>query len=589
MSTLATRIDSEEMIRQLERVEASATFQQVDRLKRFLSFVVFETAAGRGNQLKEYVIGVQVFDEDTSFDPRTDPIVRVQARRLRARLAKYYAEEGQQDLLLIELPKGGYAPIFKRVESPQPKRSLTRALANRNTVAVLPFSDQSPAGDMEYFCQGLSQEIIHALTAGETVRVLAAGSTGSSSALPAADPREIASALDVAILVSGSVRKHGPLVRVTVQMIHGASGSYAWSQTLDGRVEEGFVLQEQVAAAVLARLRDAVRPGAARSFSRTVENLAARNLCLQGRFHMNQRTEEGLRKALDLFEKALIEDRQYAEAFSGLADTYGLLGHYGVLSPAEVWTKAASSAASAVMVNEHSADTHVSLAHVKSTQDWDWHGAEQEFLRAIALDPRHSTAHHWYGISCLAPMARLDEALEELLVAQSLDPVSSIIARDLAIIHLYRRDFEAALEQIDHTVELNPHFSPAYWALGVIQEQRGESDESVAAFQRAIQLSPDSPRMHGALGRTLALAGKRERALGILGELTELAARRYVSPFELASINFALGDNDRGFAWLGKAFQDRSFELLSILVDPRFDSIRKDARFVGLAGQLGLG
>lgn len=577
-------VDSEEMIRQLDCIGSSATFQQVDRLKRFLTFVVLETAAGRGNQLKEYVLGVQVFDKDTSFDPRTDPIVRVQARRLRARLAKYYADEGLGDAVLIELPKGGYAPTFRHLDSPQPKRSIARALASRNTIAVLPFADQSPSGDMEYFCSGLAQEIANTLTASETVRVLAT----TRAATATGDLRQTAALLDVGMLVSGSVRKHGSCLRVTVQIIDGASGAYAWSESVNGSLEDPFRLQELVSKGVLARLQDAVQPVGGKGSTRPIENLAARNLYLQGRFHMNQRTEEGLRKAVEFFEKALVEDSQYAQAFSGLADTYGLLGHYGVLAPADVWTKAASSAASAVMADEDSAESHVSLAHVKSTQDWDWAGAEREFLRAIRLDPRLSTAHHWYAISCLAPMARLDEALEEMLLAQSLDPVSSIIARDLARIHYYRRDFEAALEQIDFTVELNPHFSPAYWALGLIQEQRGEFDESIAAFRRAIQLSPRSPLMHGALGRTFALAGKREESLHILEELCGLAEKRYVSPFELASINFGLGENAEGFRWLAKAFQDRSFELLSLLVDPRFDSIRSDPRFAALARQLGL-
>lgn len=580
------RPENEEILRQLDRIGSSTTFQQVDRLKRFLQFVVSETAEGRASQLKEYVIGVQVFDKDETFDPRTDPIVRVQARRLRARLTRYYAEEGQHDSILIELPKGGYSPVFKRTGTPAPTRSIARALASRNTIAVLPFSDQSPSGDMGYFCRGLGQEIVHALTGSQNLRILASTENQLNNE-PPDDLRELANRLDVAMLVSGSVRKQGTTIRIAVQIIDGPSGSYAWSEIIDGRLDDDFQLQERVAGAVLDSLQTTTHsPG--KAMSRPVENLAARNLYLQGRFHMNQRTEEGLRKAVDLFGKALVEDGQYAQAFSGLADTWGLLGHYGVLAPAEVWTKAASSAASAVIADEHSADSHCSLAHVKSTQDWDWSGAEQEFLRAINLDPQNPTAHHWYGISCLAPMTRLDQALEQLLIAQSLDPVSGIIARDLAMIHLYRRDFEAALEQIDHTVELNPHFSPAYWALGIIQEQRREFDESIAAFQRAIQLSPESPRMHGALGRTLALSGKKEQSRQILRNLLELSKKRYVSPFELASMNFALGDNTAGFQWLTRAFEDRSFELLSLLVDPRFDTIRNEPQFEDLAARLGL-
>jgi serine/threonine-protein kinase len=319
-----------------------------------------------------------------------------------------------------------------------------------------------------------------------------------------------------------------------------------------------------------------------------VDNLAARNLYLQGRYHLNQRTEEGLQKAVEFFERAIGEDSQYALAHSGLADGYGLLTHYGVLPPAQVWTKAASSAASSVMLDPGSAEAHTSLAHVKSTQDWDWQGAENEFQLAISLDPAYATAHHWYAMSCLVPIGRLDEALDEMFIAQSLDPVSSIVARDLALVHLFRRDLEAALEQCDHTIELNPHFSPAYWTLGLVQEQRKDFDESAAAFQRAIHLSPQTPRMQAALARTLALAEKRREALELVRRLEDLAKRRYVSPFEFVHVRFALGQVDQGFRWLTKACQDRCFELILMRVDPRLDPLKADPRFDAIARQMGL-
>ena len=173
-------------------------------------------------------------------------------------------------------------------------------------------------------------------------------------------------------------------------------------------------------------------------------------------------------------------------------------------------------------------------------------------------------------------------------MAQSLDPVSSIISRDIALSHYYRRDFEAALEQCDHTIEQNPHFSPAYWTLGLVQEQRGDLDEAVAAFQRAIELSPPSLRILGALGRALARAGRKNEALRVLGELEELATRRYISPFELALIYFALERVNEGFELLAKAFQDRCYELATIKVDPRFDSVAKDKRFASIIAQIGL-
>jgi serine/threonine-protein kinase len=191
-------------------------------------------------------------------------------------------------------------------------------------------------------------------------------------------------------------------------------------------------------------------------------------------------------------------------------------------------------------------------------------------------------------MSCLSPLGRLDEALDEMTAAQALDPVSSIVARDLAVIHFYRRNFETALEQCDHTIELNPHFAPAYWILGVIQEQRKDFDESAAAFQRAVHLSPQTPRMHGALGRTFALSGHKKQALDVLRKLEAYARERYVSPLEFAWIQFALGETDLGFRWMQKALDDRSFDLISIKVDPRFDPLKDDRRFRAIASRMGV-
>jgi TolB-like protein/Tfp pilus assembly protein PilF len=563
----------------LDRILVSPTFQQGDRLKRFLKFIVLEAVAGRRHELKEYVIGVHVFGKEDTFDPRTDPIVRVQARRLRAKLVRYYREEGRADETVIELPKGGYAPVFKLRDTPVLiKRSVAAALVSRNTVAVLPFADHSVDRDLEYFCRGVREEIVHHLARFPSLRILASD-----------EPRVTGDKTDAAMIISGSVRQSGERLRVTAQLVDGATGCYIWSESIDASLGDVFPAQERVAEAIATRIEPELGDRHSGSASRRPsENLAAHNLYLQGRYYLNQRTEEGLRKALDFFEKALVEDAEYAAAHAGLADAYGLLAHYGVFGPAEVWTKAAASAAAAVMLDADSAEAHTSLAHVKSTQDWDWDGAEREFQRAISLDPRCATSHHWYAMSCLAPLGRLDEALDEMIVAQALDPVSSIVARDIAVIHFYRRDFETALEQCDHTIELNPHFAPAYWILGVIQEQRKDFDESAAAFQRAVHLSPQTPRMHGALGRTFALSGRRKQAVEVLQKLEAYAKERYVSPLEFAWIQFALGKIDLGFSWLQKAMEDRSFDLISIKVDPRFDTLKDDARFDAIARRMGV-
>jgi TolB-like protein len=575
-SPAAAKPSAKTIRQQLERVLASSTFQQVDRLKRFLSFIVEESAAGRGDQLKEYVIGVQVFGKEPQFDPRTDPIVRVQARRLRARLVRYSREEGQTDEITIELPKGGYAPTFKRRNDSVPqKRSIAATLTNRNTIAVQAFADYSRNGDLAYFCHGLTQEIIHRLATFKGLRVLAM--------------RDDAAQPDAAMIVSGSVRGGADKARIVAQLIEAGSGAFLWSESLDVRLVDVLATEEQVAQTIVDKLQPQIVETSPSAWAqRATANLAANNLYLQARYHLNQRTEEGLLKAVEFFEKAIVEDAGFGLAHSGLSDAYGLLAHYGVRGPADVWATAAASAGTAVMLAPHAAEAHTSLAHVKSTQEWDWTNAEREFKRAINLDPRYATGHHWYAMSCLAPLARLDEALDEMLLAQGLDPVSSIIARDVAVIHFYRRDFAAALDQCDHAIELNPHFSPAYHTLGLVQEQRQELDESVAALQRAVHLAPQSPRMRGALGRALAVSGRQQMAEKVVRELEALAKQRYVSPFEFAMLRFALGQTDLGFKWLAKAAEDRAFELLALKVDPRFLPVSGDRRFAAITKKVGL-
>ena len=581
-ATLPPGKTSDKVVRlHLTRILASKTFSQVERLKLFINFIVGETIAGRGGDLKEYVIGVQVFGKEPSFDPRTDPIVRVQARRLRTRLARYYRDEGNSDELIVDLPKGGYAPVFRtRDDAPAAKRSLTATLVGRNTVAVLPLADDSPGGSLDYFCHGLRDEIVHALTSIKALRVLAVRRDETEGQ---ATDRE-----EAALLITGGVRSARDRLRVTIHLVDGASGYYLWSESADLDQADPVSGQEAIARRIAEKLMAEVTAEAVQGTRKQSDNLAARNLYLQGRYHLNQRTEEGLMKAVEFFEKAIIEDTQFSLAHSGLADAYGLLAHYGVLGPADVWAKAASSAAAAVMLDGHSAEAHTSLAHVRATQDWDFSGAESLFLRAIQLNPRYSTARHWYAMSCLVPMARLDEALEQILLAQSLDPVSSIIARDVAVTQYYRRDFDSALEQCDHTIELNPHFAPAYLTLGMIQEQRKDFDESAAALRRAVDLAPNSLRMLSALARTLALSGKRERAIDELRTLGEMASTRYVSPVEFMTLSFAAGDHEAAYRWLTKAGDDRCFDLLALKVDPRFDGLRDDRRYAAVAGRIGL-
>jgi TolB-like protein/Tfp pilus assembly protein PilF len=585
--TVLSNITEEKLLKQLDRILNSKSFDGVDRLKRFLTFIVAETLAGRGDQLKEFTVGEYVFDKKADFDPRSDPIVRVQAGRLRARLTRYHLEEGANDELIVELPKGRYVPVFRVREATPPKRSMTAVLLERNSVLVVPFESQSADPGLAFLCKRLTQDVTHAVTQVEGLIVSACGERGLAEIL---DHSVNGIQPFAAILIHGSVQQQGSKLRVACQLIEGTSGKYLWSTVVDRLADDdSFTLQEEIAQLIADKLREGFcEHGWKRRDEQNRKNLAAENLYLQGRYQLDQRTEESLLLAVGLFKKAIAEDSQFAKAHAGLADAYELLGHYGVLAPVEVWTKAPSSAGLAVLLDDDCAEAHIALAHVRSTQDWDWAGAEDEFRRALDLDPRNPTAHHWYAVSCLAPFGRLDEALDSMLIARALAPLSCIIACDCARVHYYRGEHEFALEQCDQAIELNPYFSQAYWMLGFIEEHHHEFEKAETAFNRALQLWPRSRRGKSGLARVHALMGKKEEGVRLLTELQQLSEICYVSPWELASIHFALGDEASGFEWLKRAFKDRSFELISIKVDPRFDRLKANPAFHELAGQLGL-
>jgi serine/threonine-protein kinase len=297
-----------------------------------------------------------------------------------------------------------------------------------------------------------------------------------------------------------------------------------------------------------------------RGTRRPAENLAARNLYLQGRYHLNQRTDEGLQKALDFFEKAIVEDAQFAPAHSSLADAHSLLAHCGVRA-----RRGVDDGGERRGVRHAGRQLRRSDLIGARQGDQDWTGTAPNVSLVPSARPALRDRHHWYATSCLRGASTRRSTG---CASRSRSTRCRRSWRDIAMIHAYRRDYEAALEQCDHTIELNPHFSPAYWTLGMIQEQRRDLDEAIAAFQRAIDLSPNSPRMHAALARTLALSGRKADALATLRKVEAIARQRYVSPMEFAVVRFALDQPELGFRALSKACEDRAFDVLALKVDP---------------------
>src|SRR6186713_3054430 len=276
---------------QLERIASSAAFRPSDRLKHFISFVASQVLQGKGDNLKEYAVGVQVLGRESSFDPRTDPVVRVQARRLRARLERYYREEGQDDEILVDLPKGGYAPVFRRREVSQTARPQTGPAPQRNTLAVQPIADLTPKGALDRFCAGLTRELIRRLTAVKGLKVASGPVTPGAAGL----------------VLDGSVQEAAEGLRLSINLVNTATGCYESSESWEVGRTDTFAEQDRLAESVVERLRRNLTHAAVGPRPLT-ENLAARNLCKQGLYHLDQRTDESLERAVELFERAVIED-----------------------------------------------------------------------------------------------------------------------------------------------------------------------------------------------------------------------------------------------------------------------------------------
>lgn len=569
---------------QLDRILASPSFINSERLSRFLRFTVQRATEGQTGHLKEYSLALSVFDKRDSFDPRMDPIVRVEAGRLRTRLKRYYETEGREDALLIDLPKGTYVPRFAAHEPASPPAPSY----SPRSIAVLPFADHSPNRDQEYFCDGMTEELINALTKVRELRVVA---WRSSLQLRGKlhDLHGVAEQLEVGTIVAGSVRKAGDHLRITVQLIDPRDGCYLWSEIYDRELKDVFSIQEEISQAIVARLKIQIRDDPGRHLvQRTTESFEAYTLYLKGRHAWNQRSEQGLKNGIGYFEQAIVHDPRYAPAYSGLADSYSLLGNSGVVPARDVKTKAMSAALNAVEIDPTLAEAHTALGHVRATYSWDWPSARAEYKTAIALNPAYATAHHWYAITYLAPLGLLDEALLEIQKAEELDPMSASIKRDIAIILYYAGRYERALQESRETIRIEPAFPGGYWALGLAQEALGRHSEAVAAFQRALELAPDTPRWLGALGHAYALDGNCSEASRILERLGDLARTRYVQPFDFALVHLGLGDTAPAFDRLEQAYKFRSYELVSMKVDPRFEPVRTDARVSKLLKRLGL-
>lgn len=593
LPSLPDGLTPQEVQRQLEKVLASETFQRAERLSRFLRHAVEQGLAGQENKLKEYAIGLQVFDKPESFDTRVDPIVRVEAGRLRAKVRDYYESEGKNDPVWLGLRKRGYRPLFRRqqVESAVAERRQQKTTtpppepSDSSAIAVLPFHDLSPEGTQEYFCDGITQEIINALAKVKGLSVAARTSAAQFKG-EAKDVREIARQLQVGRVLEGSVQKIGRQVRISVHLVDAATGFDCWAETYDRPLDDVLAIQDDVSQAIAAALREEAEAGSATPKPPAASKAHARYL--RALDHWERRTEDDIKKAVRFFREAVRENPNHAAAHAGLANSFISLAISEAMEPLEAFTQAREAAEHAITIDDQLAEAYAALGALRAFEDRDWAAAEQAFRHAMECNPYSSTPHHWLALVCFLPEGRFDEALAEFQFALERDQTSVILHSHLGLLLHMKGDHQQAVRRLRLAVDLDPDFYGSHWALGKVFVQMGEAAEAKKCFEHSRDLSGGAVLGLAGLASAYARSNEPDRARALIEELEQLASSSYVCPCNFAEIHAALGDDDKAFESLGRAERNRSPRLSWVNVDPSLAPLRRDTRFRSLVDRLGL-
>ncbi|MFL5495549.1 MAG: protein kinase domain-containing protein [Gemmatimonadales bacterium] len=455
------------------------------------------------------------------------------------------------------------------------------------SAAVLPFVDLSPQKDQEYFSDGLTEELITALSQVPGLRVAARTSSFQFKG-QSPDVHEIGRKLDVGAVLEGSVRKSGNRLRVSTQLINVKDGYQLWSESYDRDLTDIFAVQEDVARSIVAALRVRLAPARDSALAaRPTGDLQAYDLYLKGRFAWNQRTGAALKEAVRYLEQAVARDSTFARAWAALADAYLLLAPYAGGSPAEAWSKAEAAARRALALDSTSAEAYTALGYGNMIYAWDWPAAETNFRRAITADPNYATGHHWYG-DFLAGRGRLAEGLAEMSRAHELDPLSLQIGVERGwVSYLMHRNDEAA-SRIRQTLELDPNYAQAHLRLGLVQIQQRRYPEAIASIQRSIALGVFYPHAAAALAEAYSLSGDRVAAMRIVKDLERRSTRELVPPIMIAEGYAGLGDVTRGLEWLNRGIDEHDIYIPENFFDPLLDPLRKDPRFARVMARMGL-
>jgi serine/threonine protein kinase/Tfp pilus assembly protein PilF len=447
------------------------------------------------------------------------------------------------------------------------------------SVAVLPFKDMSPQQDQEYFCEGIAEELINALVQVEGLRV-AARTSASQFKDKAIDVRAVGRQLNVRSVLEGSVRKAGDRLRITAQLIDVNDGYHLFSEKYDRTVEDIFAIQDEISLAIVDRLKvKLLSSEKSKLVKRHTENEEAYRLYLQGRYFWNRRHEGGLQRGIECFQKAIEIDPEYALPYSGIADCYYSLGWYDFLGPKEAFGKCKEMALKSLEMDPDLAEAHTSLAGALKYADWDWPGAEVAFKRAISLNPRYPTAHHFYSLF-LAIKGKFDEAIAESERAMELDPLQPVIQSSRVYILYLACRYDEMMERCRALIDFDPNLFSAWQLMAIVLTEFGRFAEAEDAFKKAQELAGGhSTLVLGQFGYMLARAGKRDEARATLGNLLELRRSKYVSAVMIGAVHLALGEMDAAFEWLEKAFEEQDHWLCYVKTLPMIHELRAVPRF----------
>jgi len=481
---------------------------------------------------------------------------------------------------------GVTAVLFLR--SSRTENSASNPAILEKSIAVLPFENATKDPNAEYLSEGISEALINSLTELQRLRVTAR-STAFQYKGKAVDPRRVGRELQVAAVLTGRVRQSQDALSIQVDLVDAVTGAQLWGEEYHRKISDVIAVKQAIAQEVTEKLRLKLTGDEQRRLAKEdTTNTEAYRFYLRGRYFWNKRTPDGIKQAIAEFQQAIERDAHFALGYVGLADCYTGLTFYNFAAPHEAMPKARDSAIKALSLDNTVAEAHASLGHVLMNYDWDWPTAEKEFKRSIELKPDYATAHEWYAIHYLTATNRLEEAIQEMKKALELEPVSLVMNTFMGATFYYAGRYDEAIDQCRRTVEMDPNFAVAHWHLGLAYEEKEVFDEAIKEFRKAISLSQGSPLMKAALGRAYAKAQKMYEANKVLDDLNELSKHEYVSPLGIAEIYLALGNNEKAFELLEKAYADRSFHLVNLNVSPHFKALRSNQRFQDLVQRIGL-